>query len=143
MAKKKLKTNIRNICLAIQICSLLVASGLDMAVLCHAEDGHAQIEAANAEGCATSPEDNHEDHQSEDRNSQFSDNHDCGDCVDVPLSIGRADTLKKTYTESTPVSIILATPSDRTVDANAHKLLTQLLLPPPYIGPLSSIVLLI
>lgn len=139
MSKNNLKRRFRNLCLAIQICCLITGGGLDMAVICHADDGHVAIEPANAEGCTNAPINRHTDNHE----TGLSAKDDCGDCIDVPLSIGRATTLKKPLKPSAATVIAFAPPSNGASDATVHKLLPELLLPPPYFDPLSSIVLLI
>ena len=143
MAKNKLKRTISNLFLAVQICCLLISGGLDMAVLCHADDGHVKIEAANAAGCAKSTADHHAENPAANPETKFSAKDDCGDCVDVPLSIGRAVAQKKPYKSNIAISIELAPASNGTADSTANPLPPELVPPPPYFTPLASIVLLI
>ena len=138
-----MKCKIRTLCLTVQICCLLIGSGLDMAVLCYAEDDHAQIEAANAEGCAPLLNHDHTEDRAKGPQTQLAPNDNCGDCLDVPLSIGRAEARKKPLNENLSTSIVLAPPSNCNVDSESRRFLPQLILPPPDIGPLSSTVLLI
>ena len=143
MSKNKLKRTISNLFLAVQICCLLISGGLDMAVLCHADDGHVKIEAANAAGCAKSTADHHAENPAANPETKFSPKDDCGDCVDVPLSIGRAVAEKKPYKSNIATSIELAPSSNGADDSPALPLPLELVSPPPYFTPLASIVLLI
>lgn len=141
----KLKRTIRNLFLTTQICCLALAGGWDMAVLCRAENGRVAIEAANGDDCAKSPTCHSEESSHDHTECQISARDDCGDCVDYPLSIGWAIGLKKAsqvnITLSQSAATILAT--DRPANSATHLLPPELVPPPPYFTPLSSIILLI
>jgi len=139
------------------ICCLLIGGGLDMAVICYAQDGHAAIEAAvgndcaqslpghSDSDCAQSPARHCDEACPPSTENEFSSTDDCGDCLDVPLSIGPAVVVKKPY----KINIASATWSPVTVttdsaaDSSQRLLLPELVPPPPYFAPLESVVLLI
>ncbi|MBN2269981.1 MAG: hypothetical protein JXN61_05160 [Sedimentisphaerales bacterium] len=145
MPKIKVKCAVRSICLSTLICCLLVGSGLDMAVICHAEDGQTAIEAAAGSGCVKSPPARSDEACKPSTEHEFSSTDHCGDCADVLISIGPAVVVKKTcevnIASATWNSLAVVTPA---VADSAHSLsLPRLVLPPPCFAPLESVVLLI
>lgn len=115
-----------------------------MTVLCRAENGHVAIEAAAAEGCAdTSTRRSAVDAPDSTRNTLAS-NDDCGNCTDVPLSIGAALVLKQTsqisIASSIPVAAVFA---EDPADSLLHHLPCESGAKPLYFDPLRSIVLLV
>lgn len=143
MSKNKLKRTIRNLFRAVQICCLLIGGGLDMAVICHADDGHAQIEPASADGCTNSLADHHAENPADNHETKLSATGNCGDCVDVPLSLGQAVAQKKRCHANIATSIEVAPTSNNTADSATHRLPPESVPLPPYFTPLASIILLI
>ena len=157
MQKMKLRRTIRSICLSMMICCLLIGGGLDMAVICHAENGHTAIEAAAGNecaksspghfdsDCAKSPAGHSDEACPPSAENEFSSTDDCGDCLDVPLSIGPAVVVKKPY----KINIAPATwtavglTADSAADSSQRLLLPEFAPPFPYFAPLESVVLLI
>jgi len=145
MHKMKLRRTIRSICLSMMICCLLIGGGLDMAVICYAQDGHTAIEAATGSDCAQSPAGHSDEACPPSAENEFSSTDDCGDCLDVPLSIGPAVIAKKPYkiniAPATRTAVALT--ADSAADSSHRLLLPELAPPPPCFAPLKSIVLLI
>ena len=145
MQKIRLKRTIRSICLSIMICCLLIGGGLDMAVICYAQNGHAAIEAAAGSDCVKPPADHCDQACPPSTEGGFSSTDDCGDCLDVPLSISPAVVVKKPCKNNiAPATLTaVAVTTDIAADSSQSLLLPELVIPPPYFAPLKSIVLLI
>lgn len=163
MHNMKLERTIRSICLSMMICCLLIGGGLDMAVICYAEGGHAAIEAATGNDCvkaaagsdcvkspagsdcAKSAPGHCDEACPPSAENEFSSTDDCGDCLDVPLSISPAVVVKKPYKiNAAPATwTAVALKTDIAADSSLSLLLPELVPPPPYFAPLKSIVLLI
>lgn len=145
MPKMKFKRTIRSICLSMLICCLLIGGGLDMAVICHAEDGRAAIEPAAGNDCAKSPTGHSDEACPPSTENEFSSTDDCGDCLDVPLSIGPAVVVKEPceINIAPPTSTATILTADGTTDLSLHHLPPQLISPPPCLAPDESVVLLI
>ncbi len=115
-----------------------------MTVLCYAENGHVAIEAAAADGCAKPSTRRSAEDASDSTTKALSSTDDCGNCTDVPLSIGAALVLKQTsqisIASSTSVAAVFA---ENAADSLLHHLPSESAAPPPYYVPLGSIVLLV
>ncbi len=127
------------------VCCLLIGGGLDMAVICHAQSGHAAIEAAADSNCVKSPSGHCDEASPPSAENGFSSTDDCGDCLDVPLYIGPAVAAKKPYraniAPATWTAVGLAT--DSAADSSQSLSLPELDPSPPYFTPLESLILLI
>src|SRR3990172_4306345 len=140
----KLKRTIRSLCLSVQICCLLAGSTFDMAVLCRAENGHVAIEPAGADGCAKLSTRHSAEDAPDSTQHGLSSTDDCGDCLDVQLSIGSAVVLKQHCRISTASSAsVAAIFAEDAADSLLHPLPPELAWPSPHFAPLRSIVLLI
>lgn len=141
----KLTRSICALCLSIQMCLLLSVSGLQMAVVCHSEDGHVAIEAANSDGCTTLPAGPSRESSVASAEERFSSKNTCGACVDVPLSLGVAMVTKKPYraNPASPASTTIAFATVNSFDLSEYQLASHPFTPAPYFSPLRSIILLI
>jgi len=77
--------------------------------------------------------------------SRHSSDHDCGACVDIPMSIGFAAVAKDSIrgNPALQASGIVAFAVVDGPDSSEYQLFSEFSVPPPYFTPLRSIVLLI
>jgi len=124
---------------------LAVAGGAHAAVVCHSEDGHVAIEAATDEGCVKAPSDHCPDDAETSAEHQVSPTDNCGECVDIPLSIGMAIIVKKPCktNPAAPLSTAIDPAIVSSSDFSQYHSAPDPFAPPPYFTPLRSIILII
>lgn len=102
----KLTRTVWVLCFSLQLC-LPASEGIGGLVLCQGEDGHIALEAAES-GCCTkvSTGDPVQSRVAFAGNEPPSQDH-CGDCLDIPLSVGLA-TIPKDRCSASPAAPIPA-----------------------------------
>jgi hypothetical protein len=141
----KLTRKVYNQCLSVLICSMLIVSSSQMLVLCKGEDGHVAVEMVGSCCCNNLPSGVFREASVTSVKEGFTSKNNCGACVDIPISIGFATTIKKSNLVNTTVpasttSILAAINSS---DFSEYQLVSEPFTPTGYFTPLRSIILLI
>jgi hypothetical protein len=124
------------LCFSILLCLLPAGGGAQEIVLCSGENGHLAIEAAGSGCCVEGSS------SSSGENEPHANDH-CGDCVDVPISIGLA-TISKDRGQASPiapVSVASGLVASNSLNPSECLLLPELSVSPGPRPPLSSIIL--
>jgi hypothetical protein len=133
------------LCLSVLLCLLLPVSGVQGAVLCHGEDGHLAIEAADSICCSKISDCSSQERSTDSAERGLSSEHDCGACTDIPISIGFAAVAKESSrgNPALPASGIVAFAAVDSADSSEHWPVSDPFVSSLYFTPLRSIVLLI
>jgi hypothetical protein len=133
------------VCLSVLLSILLAGSGLQGAVLCHGEDGHIAIEAADSICCSKISDCSSQVCSADSVEKELSSNHDCGACTDIPISVGFATVVKKLCRSNPalPASGIIAFANVYIPGFSEYQLVSEPFALSRFFTPLRSIILLI
>jgi hypothetical protein len=129
---KKLIRKTRIMCLSVLLGFLLAASGLQGYVICHGEDGHIAIEAADSICCSTISSCSHRACSADSAETVSASEPDCGACTDIPLSVGFAAPAKE-YGHGSPTltaSSTIAFAAADSPDFSEYQLVSEFSVPP-------------
>jgi len=133
------------VCLSVLFSFALVGSGLQGFVLCHGENGHIAIEAAGSSCCTELLTGNSRGGSVASAKEEPHAGGHCGDCVDIPLSIGPATIAKDRCPASptVPMSAVSVFAAFNSPNPSGYQLHPEPSAFPGYPPPLRSIILLI